>query len=55
MVGPRLILVLGDQLSLDLSALQAADKALDLVVMAEVMEEGTYVPHHPQKIALFLA
>jgi deoxyribodipyrimidine photolyase-related protein len=23
--------------------------------MAEVMEEATYVPHHPKKIALFFA
>ncbi|MGP3698805.1 cryptochrome/photolyase family protein [Rhodobacter sp. NSM] len=51
----RLILVLGDQLSDDLSALRAADPAQDLVVMAEVMDEGTYVPHHPQKIALILS
>lgn len=55
MVKPRLILVLGDQLSEGLSALRAADPARDLVVMAEVMAEGTHVPHHPQKIALFLA
>lgn len=51
----RLILVLGDQLSDDLSALRLADPARDIVVMAEVMAEGTYVPHHPQKIALVLA
>ncbi|MFB9149722.1 cryptochrome/photolyase family protein [Roseovarius ramblicola] len=51
----RLVLVLGDQLSHDLSALKAADKARDVVVMAEVMEEGTYVPHHPKKIALVLS
>lgn len=51
----RLILVLGDQLSDDLSGLRAADPARDLVVMAEVAEEGTYVRHHPQKIALVLA
>jgi len=51
----RLVLVLGDQLSHDLSALKAADKSCDLVVMAEVMDEGTYVPHHPKKIALVLS
>ncbi|MEB8387511.1 cryptochrome/photolyase family protein [Rhodobacteraceae bacterium KMM 6894] len=51
----RLVLVLGDQLSDTLSALQAADKSTDIVVMAEVMEEGTYVPHHPKKIALVLS
>ena len=51
----RLVLVLGDQLSDSLSALKAADRTSDVVVMAEVMEEGTYVPHHPKKIALVLA
>lgn len=55
MVTSRLVLVLGDQLSHDLSALQKADKSKDLVVMAEVMAEATYVPHHPKKIALVLA
>ncbi|MEC7257209.1 MAG: cryptochrome/photolyase family protein [Pseudomonadota bacterium] len=55
MVKPRLVLVLGDQLSDTLSALRAADRDRDVVVMAEVMAEGEYVPHHPQKIALVLA
>jgi len=50
----RLVLVLGDQLSSDVAALKASDKDCDLVVMAEVMGEGTSVPHHPQKIALIL-
>lgn len=50
----KLVLVLGDQLSRDVAALRAADKARDVVVMAEVMGEGTSVPHHPQKIALIL-
>ncbi len=47
----RLVLVLGDQLSPNLSALRKTDKATDVVVMAEVMGEATYVPHHPKKIA----
>ena len=51
----RLVLVLGDQLSHDLSALRAADRSRDVVVMAEVMDEGSYVPHHPKKIALILS
>ncbi len=51
----RLVLVLGDQLSLSLSALHHADKARDIVVMAEVAEETGYVWHHPKKIALVLA
>ena len=54
MTGPRLILVLGDQLTADVAALRAARPG-DVVVMAEVMAEGTYVPHHPQKIALILS
>jgi deoxyribodipyrimidine photolyase-related protein len=51
----RLCLVLGDQLSLGLSALRDADKANDVVLMVEVMEEGTYVRHHKKKIAFILA
>ncbi|MDG1068755.1 MAG: cryptochrome/photolyase family protein [Sulfitobacter sp.] len=51
----RLILVLGDQLSESLSALREGNRHTDLVVMAEVMEEATYVRHHPKKIALIFA
>jgi len=51
----RLVLVLGDQLSEDLSAFQAADKGSDVVVMAEVAAEAEYVEHHPKKIALIFA
>lgn len=54
MVNPRLILILGDQLTDTISALNAADKARDVVVMAEVMAEGNSTHHHPQKIALIL-
>ncbi len=50
----RLVLVLGDQLTPDVAALKAADKARDVVVMAEVADETTYVKHHPKKIALIL-
>jgi deoxyribodipyrimidine photolyase-related protein len=51
----RLVLVLGDQLSLALSALREADRATDVVVMAEVLDEARYVPHHPKKIAFCFA
>ena len=51
----RLILVLGDQLSDGLSALREGDRARDVVVMAEVQAEASYVPHHPKKIAFVLA
>ena len=47
--------VLGDQLSDDLSALAELDVANDVVLMMEVQEEGTYVRHHKQKIVLFLS
>ncbi|WP_126974789.1 cryptochrome/photolyase family protein [Frigidibacter oleivorans] len=53
--APRLILVLGDQLTPDIAALKAGDPARDLVVMAEVMTEATYVRHHPKKIAFLFA
>ncbi len=51
----KLVLVLGDQLSDALSALQSADPATDIVVMAEVGAEASYVPHHPKKIAFAFA
>lgn len=55
MVTPRLILVLGDQLTPEVAALRAADKTRDVVIMAEVAAETSYVPHHPKKIALVLS
>ncbi len=54
MVG-RLILILGDQLTMDLPMLAEANPAHDVIVMAEVRAEGMYVKHHPQKIALILS
>jgi deoxyribodipyrimidine photolyase-related protein len=47
--------ILGDQLSLDLSALADLDRARDTVLMMEVSEETTYVRHHKQKLALVLS
>lgn len=51
----RLCLVLGDQLSFDLASLQALDIERDTVLLVEVMEEASHVPHHPQKIALIFS
>ena len=48
-------MVLGDQLSRDVAALKDLDAARDVVLMAEVMGECTYAPHHPKKIVLVLA
>lgn len=47
----NLLLVLGDQLSPAMSSLRQADRATDVVLMAEVMEEASYVRHHKKKIA----
>ena len=51
----NLILVLGDQLSPQLSSLAAGDPARDIVLMCEVVEEATYVRHHKKKIILLFS
>ncbi|ERH53462.1 deoxyribodipyrimidine photolyase [Ectopseudomonas chengduensis] len=51
----RLILILGDQLTHGLGALEDIDPARDHVLLAEVMEEASHVPHHPKKIALIFS
>ena len=51
---PVLRLVLGDQLTRSLSALDGV-AAGDPILMVEVREETTYVPHHKQKIAFILS
>ena len=48
-------MVLGDQLSAGLSSLRDLDPARDVVLMAEVRDECTYVKHHKQKIVLVLS
>ncbi len=47
----NLILILGDQLHLAMSSLQQADKQVDVILMAEVSAEATYVRHHQKKLA----
>ena len=47
--------VLGDQCSHSLSALADLDPDRDVVLLAEVEAECTYVRHHKQKIALVLS
>ena len=49
---PRLILILGDQLSPGISSLRHADPARDTVLMAEVAAEAGYADHHKQKLVL---
>lgn len=51
----RLCPVLGDQLSFDLASLAGLEAERDAVLMVEVMEEASHVPHHPQKITLIFS
>ncbi len=51
----RLVLILGDQLTPNVAALREASRETDLIVMAEVVTEATYVRHHPKKIAFLFA
>ena len=51
----RLILILGDQLDEDASALRDFDPAHDTVWMAEVLEESTHIPSSKQRTTVFLS
>ena len=51
----HLVLVLGDQLDAQSSALQGFDASRDMVWMAEVSEESTHVWSAKQRIAVFLS
>ncbi|WP_276120628.1 cryptochrome/photolyase family protein [Pararhizobium qamdonense] len=55
MKARHLIFILGDQLSAGISSLEGADPKRDAVLMCEVMEEATYVRHHPKKIAFIFS
>jgi len=48
----RLALLTGDQLTPALSSLASLQRGRDHVLMAELMSEAEYVPHHVKKIAL---
>ncbi len=50
-----LVLILGDQLSPKIAALQACDPAHTIVLMAEVASEASYVRHHKKKIAFLFS
>ncbi|MEZ5501670.1 MAG: cryptochrome/photolyase family protein [Halioglobus sp.] len=55
MQTPALILVLGDQLTLDKGALRGARPGIDTILMAEVREEACYARHNRHKIAFIFA
>ena len=48
-------LILGDQLSHDISSLKDCNKTEDIILMCEVWNEATYVKHHKKKIAFLFA
>jgi deoxyribodipyrimidine photolyase-related protein len=50
-----LVPLLGDQLSHNLASLRAVPESDTIILMMEVAAEATYVPHHPQKIAMFFS
>ncbi|MEP4487096.1 MAG: cryptochrome/photolyase family protein [Halioglobus sp.] len=51
----RLIVILGDQLSLANPALDAAEPARDHILLAEVADEASYVPHNRHKLVLIFS
>ncbi len=51
----NLILVLGDQLSSSISSLSDCNPKNDIIVMMELLDEATYVKHHPYKIILIFS
>ncbi|MCH2159824.1 MAG: cryptochrome/photolyase family protein [Oleiphilaceae bacterium] len=51
----KLRLVLADQLSRPLASLSDIDKQNDLILMAEVRTEASYVKHHKKKIAFLFS
>jgi len=54
-IGMRFGLILGDQLHHQLATLKVLDRTQDVILMAEVLQEATYVVHHRQKIALIFS
>ena len=55
MATEKLILIMGDQLSHNISSLVDADKKASRILMVEVFEEATYVRHHKKKIAFIFS
>src|SRR5690606_38382892 len=51
----NLILILGDQLSQAISAMENADKTSDLLVLVEVQHEASYTYHHKKKLVFIFS
>ena len=48
-------LILGDQLTPDISSLRDVDKSNDIILLCEVFDEAVYVKHHQKKIAFLFS
>jgi deoxyribodipyrimidine photolyase-related protein len=48
-------LILGDQLSSEISSLDGIDASKDIILMCEIWNEATYVKHHKKKIAFLFS
>ncbi len=55
MTKTTLRFILGDQLNRGLASLRDADPARDVILLAEVIDECTYVRHHVKKIAFLFS
>lgn len=51
----NLHLILGDQLSHNISSLKGYDLNSDIILMCEVIEEATYVKHHKKKLVFIFS
>ena len=51
----NLVVILGDQLSKNISSLEGVSKSDDTILMCEVAEEAVYVKHHKKKIAFLFS
>lgn len=54
-MAKQLILIFGDQLSPSIAALRGVDKRDAIVLLCEIAEEITYVPHHKKKLIFILS
>ena len=52
---PKLIVILADQLSENISSLKSLNKYEDIILMMEVKAETKYVKHHKKKIAFLFS
>ena len=47
--------ILGDQLTDSISSLEGCDKTRDTILMSEVVEEATFIPHHKKKLTFIFS